>query len=282
MDPRIAARRALVRAEQRRRRQRYVLSVVVVAALGAATVGAVFSPLLGVRRVQVTLLGFYPTQDVARAAGVAHGKPLIEVDGAAVARRVDSVPQLGDARVRLAWPSTIDISATVRQPVAVARSSTEGWALLDSTGRVVSNTPQAPAGLPVVVGVGQPPPPGGWLAGTGSNATPVGGLPQGSTAMSYSAAGTSALAGAAAALEVVDLLPAGMKAELLSVSVLAHGALSATIDVQGRQVPVALGDAAQLGSKVSALASVLNQVNLAGAKSVDLSVPERPAIDFGG
>jgi hypothetical protein len=53
-------------------------------------------------------------------------------------------------------------------------------------------------------------------------------------------------------------------------SVLAPTAASATVSVN-------LGDGSQLAAKLTALATVLAQANLAGVVQIDLSVPDRPA-----
>src|SRR5258708_38870199 len=95
---------------RRRRPDPWKTSFFVVAVV--ALVGGVAWALLGssffvVRSVQVGGTGPIPRQKVLAAAGVKIGTPLIRVDAAAVARRVDKITQGQSARVRRSGPFSI-------------------------------------------------------------------------------------------------------------------------------------------------------------------------------
>ena len=45
----------------------------------------------------------------------------------------------------------------------------------------------------------------------------------------------------------------------------------------GRSISVDLGDGSQLAAKLTALATLLTQANLAGVAQINLTVPDRPA-----
>jgi hypothetical protein len=47
--------------------------------------------------------------------------------------------------------------------------------------------------------------------------------------------------------------------------------------ISAGSIPVTLGDGSQLAAKLTALATLLTQANLAGVTGIDLTVPDRPA-----
>jgi cell division protein FtsQ len=84
-------------------------------------------------------------QQVLDAAAVVPGGPLIEVDGAAVAKRVAALPAVDSVEVRRSWPHTVSVQVVQRTPVAVVRTA-GGPQLVDATGAVFPG-PEV-AGLP--------------------------------------------------------------------------------------------------------------------------------------
>jgi cell division protein FtsQ len=108
------------------------------------------SRLLIVRSVQVT----GASQQVSRAqvlaaARIPAGLPLIRVNTATVAQRVEGIRQVESAQVSRNWPSTVVISVRLRTPVfAVAVNG--GYALVDGYGVDVRNSARRPPGLPLL------------------------------------------------------------------------------------------------------------------------------------
>jgi cell division protein FtsQ len=135
----------------RRVRWRTVLfglaAVMIVAGVAWALLG---SRLLIVRSVQVT----GASQQVSRAqvlaaARIPAGLPLIRVNTAAVAQRVEGIRQVESAQVSRNWPSTVVISVRLRTPVfAVAVNG--GYALVDGYGVDVRDSARRPPGLPLL------------------------------------------------------------------------------------------------------------------------------------
>jgi cell division protein FtsQ len=128
-------------------RRRAVLLALATAAIVAVAVWALLgSTLLVVRSVTVTGAGAVPRAEVLRAAGIAPGTPLIRVDTAAVARRVEQITQVQSAQVRRDWPDSVVIVIQQRTPV-LAVPSDGGFALVDRFGVVVSHVAVRPSGM---------------------------------------------------------------------------------------------------------------------------------------
>ncbi|WP_245658148.1 cell division protein FtsQ/DivIB [Microtetraspora malaysiensis] len=89
--------------------------------VGAATWLVLFSPVLGVRDVQISGAVGVPADEVRRAAGVAPGTPLARVDLEKVRVRVAALTRVESARVDRAWPGTLQVSVVERTPLALAR-----------------------------------------------------------------------------------------------------------------------------------------------------------------
>jgi cell division protein FtsQ len=121
-------------------------------AILAGTVWALLGPsLLVVRSVTVTGNHSVPRAEVIRAAGIAPGTPLIRINTAAVARRVERITQIQSAQVSRHWPDSVVIAVRERTPVLAAASG-HGFALIDRFGVVVSQVAKRPPGMTLLVG----------------------------------------------------------------------------------------------------------------------------------
>ncbi|HYA50844.1 MAG TPA: FtsQ-type POTRA domain-containing protein [Streptosporangiaceae bacterium] len=122
-------------------------AVAIVAGVAWALLG---SRLLVVRSVQVTGTGPQVSRaQVLTAARVRAGLPLIRVNTAAVAQRVDGIRQVQSTQVSRSWPSTVVISVRLRTPVfAVAVHG--GYALVDAYGVDVRDSARRPPRLPLL------------------------------------------------------------------------------------------------------------------------------------
>lgn len=156
--PKIRARRAEVQREAGRRRLRFLLVGAGLAATLPVGWGLTRSPVFDVDRVLVAGAQRTDGADILGAAALPDA--MADVSEAAVARRIERLPWIADARVNRKWPGTVAISVTERSPVAVVEASASAWALADRHGRVL-----APAGgpqpeLPLVRSAGEVGPPG--------------------------------------------------------------------------------------------------------------------------
>ncbi len=102
-----------------------------------------------VRGVQVTGTHLVSPAQVRSAAGVPDGLPLIRVNGAAVAHRVERLRQVQSARVSRDWPDRVLISVTERVP-ALAVPDSQGYDLVDKYGVVVESVSGQPLDTPVL------------------------------------------------------------------------------------------------------------------------------------
>ena len=122
-------------------------AVAIAAGVAWALLGSRF---LVVRSVQVTGTGPRVSRaQVLAAARIPAGLPLIRVNTAAVAQRVDGIRQVQSAQVSRNWPHTVVISVRLRTPVfAVAVSG--GYALVDAYGVSVRDSARRPPRLPLL------------------------------------------------------------------------------------------------------------------------------------
>ena len=133
-------------------RRKAVFFALAALAILAGTVWALLgSSLLVARSVTVTGNHSVPRAEVIQAAGIAPGTPLIRINTAAVARRVERIAQIQSAQVSRHWPDSVVIAVRERTPVLAAASGA-GFALIDSFGVVVSHVAKRPPGMTLLVG----------------------------------------------------------------------------------------------------------------------------------
>ena len=179
IDPRLRARRIEVERDRGRRRLRRIVSALAIVVVAAAALAVLRSPLLDVDHVRVGGVEGARRAEVSAAADVQTGTPMIELDAAAVVRRVESLPWVLDARVERSWHGTIGLSVTERTAIAVDHDGSG----LDAAGRSIG--PVDAAGLPTIVGASVAP---------GSDLSPA----------------------LAPVLEVLDRVPDGLRGEVES------------------------------------------------------------------
>ena len=132
------------------RRWPWVLGIlVVVGALVGGFVVLWWTPVLGLRTVQVSGVQEQVRDEVVAAAGVTPGTPLARIDLDEVSARVAGVPEVASVQVSRGWPDTLDVQVVPRTPVAVTQANGSWW-LMDASGDPYVTVPGAAAGLPVV------------------------------------------------------------------------------------------------------------------------------------
>ncbi|MBM9477528.1 FtsQ-type POTRA domain-containing protein [Nakamurella flavida] len=198
-----------------------VLAVVVLIG-GFVTVW--WTPLLGLRTVQVSGVQDDVRAQVQAAVDVTAGTPLARIDLDAVSARVADVPSVASVQVSRGWPHALDVQVVARVPVAVTQANGSWW-LMDAAGDPYVPVDAAPAGLPVV-----------------ELATPGAGDPA-----------------TVAALTVAQALPDGLRTQVAAVA--ARTAFDVTLRLaDGRTVVWGdAADATQTARKIEVLPALLQQ-----------------------
>jgi hypothetical protein len=278
MDPRFARRWIDARREEGRRRLHFVVVVSAAATVAVLVVGSFFTPLFRVRHLRISVTGPMAAATIQQLSGLSTHSLMIGVHTAAVTTRIDADPWLGQARVARHWPGTVTVSVAVRTPLAAVAYGNQ-YVEVDPTGRVLAKMADLPLGMPLLQGAGTVPGTGQWLAGSaGPAAAP--GAPAGSLVDLGAAADASDVPGpTAAALAVLQSLPASVRAEVATIDA-APGAMSMVMapPLASGPITVQMGDGSQLQAKVTALSTLVGQADLAGIAGIDLSVPSRPAL----
>jgi cell division protein FtsQ len=242
IDPRIAARRDAVEGENRRRRGRRWLVIVVLAAVLAGAWYITRTPLLDVDHIQVHGSGVTTDEEVLTASGIRNGEPLLEVDTSASAARVRELPWVDSATVVRNWNGLISITITERAPVAIVTGDTGTPMLVDRTGRVLG--PDGPFDPIDIVVEG-----------------PVAGAP-GAT-----------IDGAGGALEVASLLTEGVRSRVSSITTAPDGSILVHLKPQG---VVIMGPPTNLAAKVASLRTAMAQVDQRDLASINVVNPSTP------
>lgn len=110
-------------------------------------VAALWTPLLGVRSVDVTGEHLLTADQVRVAAQVESGTPMLRLDTDAIRARVHQLARVATVDVSREWPSTVRIDITERDPVGVMVER-DGAHLVDDTGLDYATLAVAPTGLP--------------------------------------------------------------------------------------------------------------------------------------
>jgi cell division protein FtsQ len=130
--------------------------------VAAAVVWALLgSRLLVVRSVSVTGTNLVPVSAVLAAADVQPGTPMVRVNTAEIAARVDTIRQVQSVRVIKSWPDRILIEVKERDSAVAVPAPGGGFDLVDSYGVVVRWAASRPARFPVF----RTPQPAGSLRG---------------------------------------------------------------------------------------------------------------------
>jgi cell division protein FtsQ len=143
-------RTASGRPTRRRVMVRRSVALSVLVGLVAIVVAVLWTPLLGVRSVDVTGVRELTVGQVVAAAQVPTGTPMIRLDTAAISDRVARLPRVAAVDVFREWPDSVRIDVTERDPIGyVARA--DGDHLVDATGLDYATVAAVPAGLPKLV-----------------------------------------------------------------------------------------------------------------------------------
>ena len=159
------ARRRALRAEvrrftvrQRRRRIAWIAGISAVLLLVLGTIGAAYSPLFAVQRIQVVGTSALDAAAVEQALAGQLGRALPLVDSSEVKAALVQFPLVESYTLEARPPHELVVRIVERTPIGVL-SSDAGYSVVDAAGVVLSTAPTPPAGLPLIDvpgGVGSP------------------------------------------------------------------------------------------------------------------------------
>lgn len=138
VDPRMRKRRIQVRRAAGRRRLKRATLVLALVAVVVLALAATRTPLLDVDRVTVTGVDGARADDVRAAAAVPSDQPLVSLDAGAVADRVEELPYVKTAHISRSWPATVRVAVELRQVVAAVQVTEDHVAYVDPGGWVVA------------------------------------------------------------------------------------------------------------------------------------------------
>jgi len=236
------------RREEGRHRLRVLVAVSAVVVTGCGGWGLTRSPLFDVDTVVVDGATHLSADDVRLASGLRHGQPLADVDERAVARAVETLPWVREASVGRRWPGTVTIRLSERGVVAATPGIDGGFALVDSSGRVLELAAAVPPGTVELTGL---PPIGGPGSRLGA---------EGVATLSVAVALPPSLASRTAGVEPEPGTTGGVELRLMP---------SGTVK---------LGPPENLDKKFAAVAVVLAQVDVRNLAVLDVRRPESPVL----
>lgn len=245
IDPRIRARRILVKRDEDRTRLGKVVVVLALVTLVAGAVAAMRSPLLDVDHIVVAGAGRTPEQEIVAASGIRRRTSMGDVALGTASRRVATLPWVHRATVRRSWPGTVRIEVTERRPLAQIHRQGGGWLLADRTGRLLARTPVPQPGVVRLSGVAAGAP-GTWLSPAWDDA-----------------------------LHAAATLPPDLRPQVSEVRRLARDGTGLALQ---DGLVVALGTGEATGAKLEALRTLLAQPDRHCFASINLQVANAPAL----
>jgi cell division protein FtsQ len=90
--------------------------------------------------------------EVRAAANIGRGQPMVYLDTAGAARRVEALPWVASASVRRSYPDTVHIDVAERVPLVAEPLKAGGFRLIDGEGHAIADTPALPSGVVVMTG----------------------------------------------------------------------------------------------------------------------------------
>ncbi|WNV89721.1 FtsQ-type POTRA domain-containing protein [Umezawaea sp. Da 62-37] len=141
------ARRVPGRVTRRQVRRRRAVALLVLLTVVGLVVGVFFTPMLGVRDVDVRGAKELTVDQVRAKADIEPGSPIVRVDVHGIADRVRSLPRVESVEVARSLPGTVRLTIVERSPVAFARSA-DGVHLVDASAKDYATVANPPIGLP--------------------------------------------------------------------------------------------------------------------------------------
>jgi cell division protein FtsQ len=228
---RFRLRRIAVRREEGRRRLRWFTVLGLVVAAVIIVLLLLTSPLLSVRTVEVEGVVYANPELVASIVDSIDGEPILTVDLDAAEDKLLLIPWVRQARVSMHLPSRVTIEVVERSPIAFFRSVDGFNRVIDRDGRVLDVIEGDPIDFTRIIGTGP-----NLSAGQNTEQPFLG------------------------AAELINALPAELRARLLTVTVSPEGEVSLALT---NDVEVLFGRPDDFQAK---LVGVVNEIKRQGAR----------------
>nr|WP_245325079.1 FtsQ-type POTRA domain-containing protein [Microbacterium amylolyticum] len=134
-------------ARARRRRRTWIGSIAAVALLAAGTVGAAYSPLFEVQKIEVEGTVAVDPAAIEEALSSQLGRPLPRVDHEQIRTALLGFARIESYAVEARPPHGLAVRIAEREPVAVFDTNA-GFTTVDAAGVVLSTDGERPEGLP--------------------------------------------------------------------------------------------------------------------------------------
>ena len=247
IDPRIKRRRIEVARDAGRKRLRVLFVSLGVVVLAVGLVMVTRSPVLDVDHVEVAGAVHTPYADIVTTGRLADSPQMLDVDTAAVARRIGKLPWVASATAKREWPATVRIDIVERKDVASLPAGEGKWAVSDADGHVLAVVDGRPDAMPSVAGAELADAPGAMLGARGR-----------------------------VAMQVAAALPFELRSKTIELVVLTDGTVDLAIVGGG---VVRLGEVpAQLSFKLDAAVTVLRTLAPKSIGVLDVRVPRAPVL----
>jgi cell division protein FtsQ len=214
-----------------------------------AVVGGWFllhSPIFSARSISVKGNVHETASQVLSQSGLASHPPLLDLNAGAAAARIEQMPWVQSASVRVSWPDSVHIVVTEESPRFVVSEPGGRWVTLDANGRVLGVSRARPAGLLLLSVPVAPGAPGTRLAATDW-----------------------------AGIRVATTLPPSFSAQVTGVTVEPGGWVQLAMTTP---VVVDIGSTSQLPAKYEDVSSILAGATLHDGDVIDVSVPDAPTV----
>jgi len=133
----------------RRRRITWLVVLLCFVAVGGLVTGAVYSPVLSLKTIEVTGTSRVDKAEVLKAVDGQLGTPLALVDFDAIKKDLSTFPLIRSYVTESVPPDTLIIRIAERAPIAAIETPT-GFEVVDPAGVVIKKSDERPAGLPLI------------------------------------------------------------------------------------------------------------------------------------
>ena len=139
-------------------------TALVLAVLSATYIFLGRSSLLDVEQVEIYGIHRITAVEIEEKLGFRRGDPLLSVDSQEIQRNLELLPWVLAADVERRWNGLIRVDIVERRAIAIAMVAPQRWALIDISGRVLTEALPFPPDLPRLSGVHAAGTPGSYMS----------------------------------------------------------------------------------------------------------------------